>query len=864
MRPIGEILRPLSRIGTVAVVTAATLAMTSNAASAQLAPTAASTLATSVTATSAVLNGSVNPNGASTTYYFQYGTTSSYGLISQTYAAGAGNAAVAVNAPITGLAPNTTYYFQLVATNADGTSAGGQLTFLTSANVLVTTSQIYGADRYQTSAQIAESKYPGGVPSGYVVIATGLNFPDALAGNYLAGQLSAPILLSPPTTTDPAWSTVTAALTALDATHVFILGGTDAIGADVEAALSQNYTVVRIAGATRYDTMEQVDTYSGLVPGFGITGARTAIIATGDNFPDALAAGPLVWASKLPLILTDGTQASLTPQALAVINSLGITHFIVLGGSATISAGIVSQLATLGTVDEQFSGQDRTDTAAQLAAYEQSTYSFQRSSVILATGMNFPDALAGGPFGGDPKSMYFTITASDLGPFTTAALQGLSGLASLIYILGGPNVVDANASSEAITAVQGGGTGTLAPTVITGAATAITGTTATLSASVNPQASGTTVTFQYGTNAASLIFSSTTQTLLASSGLQTVSLTISGLAPGQVYYYRAVATNAYGTSDGLIQSFTAGSGQLTPQASTLAPTNVAATTATLNGTLNPNGGDTHFYYEYDTSPTFATAATTTSTDAGAGSTALAEPVNITGLAAGTVYYAQLVTSNAYGQTLGGTVSFKTAAPVVTSLSTTGGTTSGGTAVTVNGTGFTGASSVMFGGTPATNVVVNSDTQITITTPAEAAGTVHVTVTTPFGTSATSGADQYSYVAPPTMTAAVVTAGTYAGGTSTGTAGTVEVTFAAAVTCAQASDYVYSNGGVAMSTCTPVGGAAPQTHFVLAPANGTVVMATGNGSTLTYTQASPLTSTATYVAAGNSQVFEPSGDSVMTS
>src|SRR5579884_2906090 len=67
----------------------------------------------------------------------------------------------------------------------------------------VTVNRLAGADRYQTSATIAETKYPSGVPSGNVVLATGLNFPDALAGNYLAGQLGAPILLTTQTTSDP-------------------------------------------------------------------------------------------------------------------------------------------------------------------------------------------------------------------------------------------------------------------------------------------------------------------------------------------------------------------------------------------------------------------------------------------------------------------------------------------------------------------------------------------------------------------------------------------------------------------------------------------------------------------------------------
>ena len=75
-------------------------------------------------------------------------------------------------------------------------------------------------------------------------------------------------------------------------------------------------------------------------------------------------------------------------------------------------------------------------------------------------------------------------------------------------------------------------------------------------------------------------------------------------------------------------------------------------------------------------------------------------------------------------------------PSVTSVSPASGPTAGGTSVTINGTGFTGATAVSFGGTAASTFTVNSSSKITATAPAESAGTVDITVTTPGGTSAT--------------------------------------------------------------------------------------------------------------------------------
>ncbi len=105
-------------------------------------------------------------------------------------------------------------------------------------------------------------------------------------------------------------------------------------------------------------------------------------------------------------------------------------------------------------------------------------------------------------------------------------------------------------------------------------------------------------------------------------------------------------------------------------------------------------------------------------------------------------------------------------PVVTGISPATGSTSGGTTVTITGIDLTGATVVNFGGTPATNVVVNSATQITATSPAGTAGTVHVTVVTPVGTSATSSADQFTYVVAPTVTgvSSTISNGSYKAGT----------------------------------------------------------------------------------------------------
>jgi hypothetical protein len=120
-------------------------------------------------------------------------------------------------------------------------------------------------------------------------------------------------------------------------------------------------------------------------------------------------------------------------------------------------------------------------------------------------------------------------------------------------------------------------------------------------------------------------------------------------------------------------------------------------------------------------------------------------------------------------------------PSVSSVSPASGPTAGGTLVTINGSNLNGTSAVSFGGTAAASFTVVSATQVTATTPAESAGTIHTNLTTPSGTSPSTGADQYTFVAAPTVVSLNVTSGSTAGGTSvviTGTnfTGLVSVSF----------------------------------------------------------------------------------------
>jgi hypothetical protein len=112
----------------VAVISAGRPTSASAAASA---PAVTTSSTSDVGKSSATLSGTVNPNGQSTTYYFQYGTTTAYGTQTSPANVGSGTTPVGVHQAIFGLTPNTTYHYRLVATSSAGTTNGADQTFTT-------------------------------------------------------------------------------------------------------------------------------------------------------------------------------------------------------------------------------------------------------------------------------------------------------------------------------------------------------------------------------------------------------------------------------------------------------------------------------------------------------------------------------------------------------------------------------------------------------------------------------------------------------------------------------------------------------------------------------------------------------------
>jgi phosphodiesterase/alkaline phosphatase D-like protein len=207
-----------------------------------------------------------------------------------------------------------------------------------------------------------------------------------------------------------------------------------------------------------------------------------------------------------------------------------------------------------------------------------------------------------------------------------------------------------------------------APTATTGDASGITDTQASLAGTVNPQGQLTSYAFQYGTTTAY-----GQQTSLTSAGSGTadtpVSADLAGLTPGTTYHYRVIATNADGTTVGADRTFrTTGTAPPPPTAPsvTTGGADVNGASATLSGSVNPNGVATSYYFEFGTSVNYGQQ--TPPRSAGSGSSAVSVSASLSGLAQNTTFHYRLVAVGPNGAfAIGADRTFTTAGAATTRL-----------------------------------------------------------------------------------------------------------------------------------------------------------------------------------------------------
>ncbi|MBW3664468.1 MAG: cell wall-binding repeat-containing protein [Actinobacteria bacterium] len=242
--------------------------------------------------------------------------------------------------------------------------------------------RIGGSDRYATAAAVVADAFPDTVEVVY--LATGREFPDALAGAAAATRVGAPVLL-----TDGTWlpAATLAELARLRPSIIKVLGGPQAVSDAVLAQIAEatGTPPIRVGGPDRYATAAAT-----VADAFPAT-ADTVYLATGREFPDALAGAAVASHVGAPVLLTE--PASLPAATATELARLRPKVVKVLGGMGAISDAVLAQVAAVtGVHPTRIWGVDRYATAAATVA---DAFAGPVSDMYVATGASFPDALAG-------------------------------------------------------------------------------------------------------------------------------------------------------------------------------------------------------------------------------------------------------------------------------------------------------------------------------------------------------------------------------------------------------------------------------------------------------------------------------------
>ncbi|MCL2504184.1 MAG: cell wall-binding repeat-containing protein, partial [Coriobacteriia bacterium] len=295
--------------------------------------------------------------------------------------------------------------------------------------------RIFGTDRFATSIEASRANFGS---ADAVIIATGMGYADALSASALAGTLNAPLLLTRQDSLSPG---VLGEIERLDATKAYIIGSEAAVSSAVEASLaSAGLSVERVAGADRYATSAAIASRMAALESAAF--AKKAFLARGDNFADGLAVSPLAYNNRYPVVLTRPTELP-APAATAITN-LGIADITILGSEAAVSAGVEATVKRLGTSPtvRRVAGPDRYRTAQEIAKHALDNSLATKRFVGVATGLNFPDALAGGAAAGEREGILVLTAPDTLSVNWVGYLPGAyTGVRPDIQVYGGSNVV---------------------------------------------------------------------------------------------------------------------------------------------------------------------------------------------------------------------------------------------------------------------------------------------------------------------------------------------------------------------------------------------------------------------------------------
>ena len=293
-------------------------------------------------------------------------------------------------------------------------------------NLGAAATRISGDTRYETSYEISR-KY-GNADTAFIV--NGEKFPDALAVTPLAATLKAPVLLTDGKQISPELSK---RLEDMEATRVYIIGGTSAVSLACENTLKLKYSVIRLSGKDRYETCVAIarelcryadpDEY---------------YFTCSNNYPDALAISSVAAINKNPILYID-KSGTLNDSVVDFIKDRPTSRAVILGKNGAVSLKAEENLNQYYfTLIHRIGGADRYETMLLINSVY--GYLFNSYALCMATGENFPDALSGAVFAAKLKAPIILVPSSTT-PDSKIIKYVKDYNPDMIYIFGGESAI---------------------------------------------------------------------------------------------------------------------------------------------------------------------------------------------------------------------------------------------------------------------------------------------------------------------------------------------------------------------------------------------------------------------------------------
>lgn len=285
-----------------------------------------------------------------------------------------------------------------------------------------------GKNRYAVAAGVLDDFYSN---PDKIILASGLDFPDSISGSMLSfGKY--PILYTSYNKLDPDTEN---SLKKARPEEVVIVGGEKVISKDIENYISKNLgiRVRRLAGANRYGTNISIANNAYSSSKF----SGTIIIASGQDFADAISSSPLASKYKAPILLTEKNK--LTKNTENFIKNLGkenIKNVYIVGGPVAIDKKVEDRLNTItGENAQRIAGKNRYDTSLKIA---EKSYQNPKSA-ILASGGVYVDALTAAPLS---QKIQAPILLTETNSVENKIVDYIAkdSIAKL-YIMGGPKAI---------------------------------------------------------------------------------------------------------------------------------------------------------------------------------------------------------------------------------------------------------------------------------------------------------------------------------------------------------------------------------------------------------------------------------------